>query len=324
MVFVNRFAPVARSSYFIHRRFIIKSVCHPHDMRIPLTALIEGCTRWVPDEGEEVTGIPGLSFYRSLRPTVPHAGMYEANLSIVVQGRKQVVLGQEPYEYDASHFLINSLELPVVARVIEASPEQPYLSLLLNIDLVVVRQLMVDMNLPLALTHSPAKAIGLGATFFELLDAVLRLARLIDRPDDIPVLSGQIQREILYRLLISEQGPRLRQMAFADSHGFQIGQSIAWLKQHFREPFRIEQLASAAGMAVSTLHHHFRATVGMTPLQYQKHLRLQEARRLMLIEGADAGTAAIHVGYESQSQFTREYRRMFGNSPMQDIKSLRR
>ncbi|QTG16949.1 AraC family transcriptional regulator (plasmid) [Agrobacterium tumefaciens] len=288
-----------------------------------LTALSSGFSRWAPLEGETETAVPGLRLCRYSAPSVPSAALYGAHLSIVVQGRKRVVLAEEVFEYGASHFLISSLGLPVVTKVQEATPQQPFLSLLVDIDLATVRQIIIDMDVPRVATRVPARAIGVGPVTYDLLDAVFRLARLIDQPKDIAILAEQIRKEVFYRLILSEQGRRLCQIAFAETQGFQIGRVVSLLKEKFREPVSVEQLVSVAGMAVSTFHHHFREITGFSPLQYQKHLRLHEARRLMLGERFDAGTAALAVGYESQSQFTREYRRMFGKSPKQDVKLLR-
>jgi AraC-like DNA-binding protein len=251
------------------------------------------------------------------------SGMYEPSICAIVQGAKRVVLGDDVYVYDAHHFLITSVDLPTVWQVIEASREKPCLGLVLKLDQREISQLMADSNLPPPRTQESSRGMALGEVTLPLLAAFQRLIDLLDEPKDIPVLAPIIQREIYYRLLVGDQGARLRQIATARSPSHQIGQAIDWLKGNFTQPLRIDALAAHVHMSTSAFHHHFRRLTAMSPLQYQKWLRLNEARRLMLTENFNAATAAFQVGYESPSQFSREYRRFFDEAPSRDITHLR-
>jgi AraC-like DNA-binding protein len=242
---------------------------------------------------------------------------------LTAQGAKRVVLGDDVYVYDAHHFLITSLDLPAVWQVINASREKPYLGLVLKLDRREMSQLMADSNLPPPRAQQSSRGMATGEVTLPLLTAFQRLIDLLAEPKDIPMLAPIIQREILYRLLVSDQGARLRQVASAGSQSQQIARAIDWLKSHFTGTLRIEDLATQINMSPSSFHHHFRVLTAMSPLQYQKWLRLNEARRLMLTERSDAATAALQVGYESPSQFSREYRRLFGAPPLRDIERLR-
>jgi AraC-like DNA-binding protein len=233
-----------------------------------------------------------------------------------------VLLGDDTYVFDAHHFLLTSVDLPTVVQILHASREQPYLSLLVQLDPREMAQLMADSHLPPP-AQPASRGMAIGAVTVPLLSACHRLLDLLAAPQDIPILAPLIQREILYRLLVGEQGARLRQIAAAGSPSQQIAQAIEWLKRHYTRPLRIEDLAAHTHMSPSTFHQHFRALTAMSPLQYQKWLRLHEARRLMLMERLDATTAALQVGYASPSQFSREYRRVFGAPPLRDITSLR-
>jgi len=234
-----------------------------------------------------------------------------------------VLLGDEAYVYDAQHFLITSVDLPTTVQVINASPQKPYLGLVLRLDQREMSQLMVDSKLPAPRPQQSSRGMATGEITLPLLTTFQRLIDLLDEPKDIPILASIIEREIFYRLLVSDQGARLRQIASAGSQSQQIARAIDWLKGNFTRPLRIEDLASQVNMSTSTFHHHFREVTAMSPLQYQKWLRLNEARRLLLAENQDATTAAFQVGYESPSQFSREYSRMFGAPPLRDITNLR-
>jgi transcriptional regulator GlxA family with amidase domain len=249
--------------------------------------------------------------------------MYEPSICMVAQGAKRVLLGDDTYVYDAHHYLITSVHLPTVVQIIEASREKPYLGLRLMLDLREISQLMVDSNLPPPRVQQSSRGMATGEVTLPLLTAVQRLVDLLAEQQDIPILAPIIQREIIYRLLVGDQGERLRQIASAGSQSQQIARAIAWLKGNFTQPLRIDDLAEQARMSSSTFHHHFRSMTALSPLQYQKQLRLQEARRLMLAEHMDAATAAFQVGYESPSQFSREYNRQFGAPPLRDIGNLR-
>lgn len=268
------------------------------------------------------TAIPGLLLVRYESPTEPESGMYEPCVCLVAQGAKRVLLGKEAYIYDANHFLITSVGLPVVVNVVEASREMPLLGLALKIDLRAAAQLMVEGNLPPPRGMRQGRGLCISEIRAPLLDAFLRLLGLLEQPDDIPVLAPLIHKEILYRLLLDEQGPQLRQIVSTGSYAFQIARAVDWLRKNYVRSFKIEELARDIGMSTSTFHHHFRAMTSMSPLQYQKWIRLYEARRLMIMEKLDATTAAFRVGYESPSQFSREYRRQFGAPPLRDIRRL--
>jgi AraC-like DNA-binding protein len=249
--------------------------------------------------------------------------MYEPGLALVAQGAKQVLLGEENYRYDQANYLVTSIDLPVSSQVVDASPERPYLCVMLRFDARAIAELLADADLP-ASPVTAGRGIAVSPLSEELLDTVLRLVRLLVAPRDLPVLAPLIERELLYRLLTSEQGPRLCHVATAGSRSHQISHAIDWLKNHYREPLRIDALATVVNMSPSSLHHHFRAITAMSPLQYQKQLRLQEARRLMLAGHCDVASAAHRVGYESPSQFSREYSRLFGAPPLRDVELLRR
>ncbi len=289
----------------------------------PLKRLADMLARWTEHGELQSTAVPGLSLFRRDQPGEPIAGMYQPSLCMVVQGAKRVTLGDETYVYDAEHYLITSVHLPTLVQILEASPRKPYLGLRLAFDLREVSQLMSDSHLPPPRTQESSRGMATGNVTPELLDAVRRLVGLLDVEADVPILAPLIQREILFRLLMGELGPRLRQIAAAGSQSQQIARAIQWLKGNFSAPLRIDRLASQAGMGVSTFHHHFRAMTALSPLQFQKQLRLQEARRLMLAERLDAATAGFRVGYESPSQFSREYSRQFGAPPLRDIAQLR-
>ncbi len=269
------------------------------------------------------TDIKGLSLHRWHHPTDPTSYMLAPSICLIGQGRKQVVVGEGTFVYDASQFLITSIDLPVVSRIIEASEEEPYLGLTMEIDFRTLSHLILEN--PVHIAREPVdKSLGIAVNDVDapLLDAFNRLLDLVDEPEDSPALAPLVQREILYRLLKGDQGARLRNMAASGQNGYRVSKTIQWLKEHYRESMKVDEMASRAGLSVSAFHHHFRAMTAMTPLQYQKRMRLSEARRLMLTEHVDASRAAFQVGYESPSQFSREYSRMFGAPPMQDIRKL--
>ncbi|MGE4505695.1 MAG: AraC family transcriptional regulator N-terminal domain-containing protein, partial [Desulfovibrionaceae bacterium] len=277
--------------------------------------------RWTEEDDHLEPDIPGLMLVRYEQPTEPMSAMYEPCICVVAQGAKKVQLGDEEYVYDENNLLLTSVGLPAVAQVIQASREKPLLSLVLKLDLRMVAQLMVDSNLPVS-RQQARRGMAVCAVSKPLFDSFLRLIDLLDNPEDIPILSPLILKEIFYRLLVGELGPRLRQIATAGSHGQQIARAVGWLRENYAQQLKVEGLARETGMSVSTFHHHFRAMTAMSPLQFQKWLRLHEARRLMLTENQDATTAALQVGYESPSQFSREYKRQFGAPPLRDIKNL--
>lgn len=302
------------------------------------TALATRIMRFAPAGGlRQHPALPGLMLFRAdgLNGTV--CGVYEPCVALIVQGSKRVVLGGDTLVYDSGRYLITSLDLPAVATILEASPERPYLALVLRLDLREIAGLMLSGQLPAAGPPAPHeahdrqdrpdrrdhRAMAVGEVTLPLLDAFGRLLDLLEQPEHLPALGPLLQREIHYRLLVGEQGGRLRQIAAVGSQGHQIARAIDRLKTRYAEPLRVEALAREVRMSVSTFHHQFKALTAMSPLQYQKQMRLTEARRLMLTEHLDASTAAYRVGYESPSQFSREYSRKFGAPPSRDIAGLR-
>jgi AraC-like DNA-binding protein len=291
-----------------------------HELRAELArkiALLMGSTE------KRVTAIPGLTLVRRTATTAPCSMIYDASVTVIAQGRKQVDLGQTTFIYDASRFLLTSVDLPVTSRVIEASEDVPCLALSLKLEMPVVRELLSREEIQVAEAPSDSPGMATGETTVEFLSACCRLVDLLDTPQDIPFLSGLIQREIIYRVLRSAEGARLRAIATLGDQSNRTAKAIAWIRANFGKPLRVEDLAEIAGMGVSTLHHHFRVLTAMSPLQYQKQLRLQAARGRMLMDGLDAASAAFEVGYESASQFNREYSRFFGQPPMRDVRTLR-
>lgn len=288
-------------------------------------ALATRMARLAPAGGlHEPASVPDLRLFRADELNGSVCGVYEPCVALIVQGSKRVVLGGETFVYDSSRFLIASLDLPAVATILEASPERPYLALVLRLDLREIATLVLGGQLPPAVpARDDGRAMATGAITAPLLDAFGRLLDLVERPGDAAVLAPLVQREILYRLLVGEQGARLRRIAAVGGQGHQIARAIDRLKNAYAEPLRVEELAREVRMSVSTFHHHFKALTAMSPLQFQKQLRLSEARRLMLAENLDASTAGYRVGYESASQFSREYSRQFGAPPMRDIAGLR-
>jgi AraC-like DNA-binding protein len=280
--------------------------------------LAQRIARYMVSPETRETPVPRLRLARRDAPTEPFFCTYGPALAFVAQGAKQVILAGEPYVYDQANYLVTSVDLPVSSRVIQASREKPYLSLSLQIDLRQVSELMAEMGrLPTAPAPS-GRCLSVSQVSQALMEAVLRLVRLLEVPMDIPVLAPLMEREILYRLLAGPQGPRLCHLATRGTQSRQIGKVIGWMKKNLDRPVKIEALAQQANMSVSSLHHQFKAIAGMSPLQYQKQLRLQEARRLMLT-GTDAASAGYRVGYESPSHFSRDYRRIFGEPPQRDV-----
>lgn len=269
------------------------------------------------------TPISGLRLSRWCTPTEPASYMHSPSICLIAQGEKCVVVGEESYIYDPSHFLISSVDLPVVANITEATETFPFLGLVMELDLSVMSQLIVDSQMALNQMHKAHKAMAIGEVTLPIINAFQRLLDLIDEPESIKILEPIIKKEIFYRLLMTNQGMRLSQMVTAGSHSHHIAKAIDWLKACYAEPLNVNVLASESGMSKSAFYSHFRSITAMTPLQFQKRLRLNEARRLMLTENLDAVTTTFKVGYESSSQFNREYSRMFGHPPARDIKIFR-
>jgi AraC-like DNA-binding protein len=294
-----------------------------NSLEVAIAALGKSIAR-LTEKGElHTTAVPGLSLFRREEPTGPITGMYQPSVCLVAQGAKRVMLGDDTYVYDAHHYLITSVHLPTVVQIMEASSAKPYLGLRLMLDQREISQLMVDSNLPPPRVQQSSRGMATGEVTLPLITAIQRLIDLLAEQQDIPILAPIIQREIIYRLLVGDQGERLRQIASAGSQSHQIARAIDWLKGNFSQPLSIDNLAAQVRMSSSTFHHHFRSMTALSPLQFQKQLRLQEARRLMLAERMDAATAGFQVGYESPSQFSREYNRLFGAPPLRDITNLR-
>jgi AraC-like DNA-binding protein len=249
--------------------------------------------------------------------------IYQPAVCFMAQGSKRAMAGDNLYSYKQGDYLIASVDVPIVSQITQASPKHPFLCLRLELDLGVIGGLMLESDIERASRDQPLPSLEVSLMDDELIDAAIRLLRLARTPRDIPILAPLAEREIIYRLLRGEQTSRLGQIAFSESKLQQINRAIAWIKTNFRGAFSVEDLADEARMSASSLHQHFKTVTGMTPLQYQKQMRLQEARRLMLTEATDAAMAGHSVGYDSPSQFSREYRRLFGAPPLRDIEKLR-
>jgi AraC-like DNA-binding protein len=272
-------------------------------------------------DGKEATGVPGLSLYRKSAPTQCTSAAYEPELIVFVQGEKRINVGGTTLECNESTFLLTSIDMPVVSQVTKASREEPILALMLKLEMPMVREILSQEEFHVPEAVSGTRGMAVGKSSVELLDACSRLLDLLDAPQDIPFFSNLIQREVIYRLLRGPRGENLRAIATLGEQSNRTAKAVAWLRENYAKPLRVEDLASVAQMGVSTLHHHFRSLTAMSPLQYQKQLRLHTARVRMLTDGMDAASAAFEVGYESPSQFSREYSRFFGQPPMRDIKA---
>ena len=284
--------------------------------------LIERIGRAAREDGT-VEPLEGLQLRRASSTTqIGHSVSFPA-LCVVAQGGKEILLGDSRYRYDPVHYLITTAELPIASQITEASKERPYLRFLLKLDPALVGSVMVEAGHPVPQSHAAVKAIDVSPVDAGLLDAVVRFVRLLDSPTDARFLAPLIRREIVYRLLMGEQGGRLHHVAVLGGHAHRIAQAIDRLREDFDQPLRIEDIARELGMSVSGFHHHFKAVTAMSPLQFQKQLRLQEARRLLLGEDLDAASAGYRVGYSDASHFTREYKRLFGAPPMRDVERLR-
>ena len=276
-----------------------------------------------PGEGLCMTVVPELRLYRQSTPTACSSAAYEPHLAIFAQGEKRIDAGSATYHCEASNFLIATVDLPVVSQVIAATREKPMLGLLLRLDMPMVRRILGEEEFSWPEDAAEARGLAVGRATVEMLDAFSRLLDLLDAPEDAVFLGSLIEREIVYRLLRSPQGKHLRAIATLGEQSHRTAKAVSWLRTNYAKPLRVEELAEMAQMGVSTLHHHFRALTAMSPIQYQKQLRLHVARERMINDGLDAASAAFAVGYESASQFNREYRRFFGQPPMRDIKARR-
>lgn len=319
-------APHERSAALAYASLLMtprenKASAPPHPHLNELRKLIE---RQAPNDGTHSTALPGVSLLRQSAPTgEPIHGVHEPAMCLVVQGAKQVLLNRELYTYDASRHLVVSVDLPISGQVTQATPKEPYLCFKMDLRPAQLAALILESGVSRTVPKGSRRALVVAHTSAPLLDAVARLVRLLETPEDIPTLAPLVTREILYRLLKGEHGHQLCEIATTDGQSQRISRAIAWLKKHYDQPLRIESIARELNMSVSSLHHHFKAVTTMSPLQFQKQLRLQEARRMMLTQDLDAATAGHRVGYESPSQFGREYSRLFGAPPARDLRRLR-
>lgn len=283
--------------------------------------LVERIARAVREDGT-VQPLAGLHLNRLSSPKEPLHGVTRPSFCVIAQGSKEILLSDSRYRYDPYHYLLATVEMPGISQI-EASKERPYLSLRLDLDPTLVGSVMVETEHPPPRRQVDVRAINVSPLDGNLLDAVVRLVRLLDSPAEAPILLPLITREIVYRLLKGEQGGRLRHIAVLSGHTSHIARAVERLRQDFDQSLRVEQIAQELGMSVSGFHHHFKAVTAMSPLQFQKRLRLQEARRLMLGEDLDAASAAYRVGYNDASHFNREYKSLFGVPPMRDMQRLR-
>ncbi|HEY3028986.1 MAG TPA: AraC family transcriptional regulator [Bradyrhizobium sp.] len=275
--------------------------------------------------GGRSTPLPGLRLVATAAPTQPVNSVYEPALAVIAQGAKRAMLGERVFNYGAGQYLIVSVDLPVISRVIEASGKQPYLGVAITLDPAAIARLLLETTAGERIPADPDDALGLGVSDAppELLDAVLRLLRLLDRPEDVSVLKPMIEREILWRLIGGAQGTLVRQIGLADSALCHIRRAITLIRTRYAEPLRVEELAAVAGMSAASFYRHFKAVTAASPLQYQKQIRLLEARARLIAGPQNVAAIGFDVGYESPSQFSREYSRLFGAPPAKDLARLR-
>jgi len=284
--------------------------------------LADRIARALPRDGA-IESQAGLHFRRHSRPGERVYGTCDPSFCVIAQGAKQIMLGEDTFRYDTAHYLISTMELPIAGEVVEATAQRPYLSFRLVLDPSIVTSVMVESGLVQARGESSVKAVDVSPLDANLLDATLRLVRLIETPSEYRALSPLVIREIVYRLLTGAQGNRMRHLATFGGQSHRMVRAVAKLRESFDKPLRIESIARELSMSVSGFHAHFKAVTAMSPLQFQKQLRLQEARRLMLNENLDAAQAGYRVGYDDASHFSREYKRHFGEPPMRDVEQLR-
>lgn len=288
-----------------------------------LDDLRQAIAQFTPSDGIHATELPGMALVRFSQPSEPAHNLVQPAVCIVAQGRKRTIAGDRALSYDASTFLVISADTPIIGQVLEASPDEPYLCFKLDLDPATIADLLVEAGGINGAAAEADASLSVSPLTPELVDIATRLVRLLGSPADIRVLAPMLRRELIYRLLQTDQATRLQQIAVAESRLQQVNRAIGWIKANYREAFAIETVAAEARMSPSALHVHFKAVTAMSPLQYQKQLRLQEARRMMLAEAVDAATAGHRVGYDSPSQFSREYARTFGAPPLRDVARLR-
>lgn len=292
-------------------------------LSLALGELKDRIARWTGKAEAFHSSVPGLSLFRLTKPSDPKTVISEPSLCLIAQGSKRLLVGDENYVYNPDRYLLTSVHLPAVACVAEASEDKPYFGVRLSLDRKQLSELTADSRLPPPRNQQPLRGIATAAVTAPILHGVLRLVELLDDESDIPILAPTIQKEIIYRLLVGELGMRLRQIATIGSLTNEVSRAIEWIKENYSNNLDADELASRARMSRSTFYQHFRSVTAMSPLQYQKLIRLQEARRLMLTEHMDAATAGHRVGYGSPSQFSREYSREFGSPPSRDVAELR-
>ncbi|WP_150271343.1 AraC family transcriptional regulator [Paenibacillus tepidiphilus] len=295
----------------------------PEEILTQQQALSKLILQFSPSDGVFATAIPDLSVIRYSDISEPAHRVYKPSFCVIAQGMKEVFLAQERFEYGSTDYLIASMNLPVVGQIIKASSDVPYLSIKLEFTHDQILEVMNEANVRIVPKENAKRAIFVGQTERSLMDATLRLMELLNRPEDIAFLAPLFIKEILYTLLKGPYGVTLGQIAMEGSHTYRIREAIDYITANYAEAIRVEQLAEAASMSLSTFHRNFKEVTGMTPIQFQKQMRLQEARRLLLAESAEAAEVAYRVGYESASQFSREYSRMFGSPPRSDVKQLK-
>ena len=286
------------------------------------TELVDRIMQAVPEDGR-IEPLEGVTLHRRSTPTEPLHTVSEPALCVMAQGAKVVHLGGNRYRYDPYHYLLVTSELPMAGEIVQASRKKPYLSMILSLDANLVSSVMVEAGHAAPQKGTSVRALDVSPLGPRLLDAAVRLVRLLDDPEEVPVLKPMIMREIVYRLLQGEQSRRLQQLAVKKGRDHRIAHAVQRLHEDFDQSIDIESLAEEVGMSQSSFYTHFKAVTDMTPLQFQKQLQLQEARRLMLSEDLNASTAGFRVGYNDDAQFNREYKRLFGRPPMRDVKRLR-
>ncbi|MDQ3801175.1 MAG: AraC family transcriptional regulator [Acidobacteriota bacterium] len=296
-------------------------------MQINRAELIERMMRLTSGDKSLEDGLleayPGVFLARSSTPTEPVHSVFKPAFCVVPQGSKEMLLGEEVFRYDPGHYLISTVDLPTISHVVEASKEKPYLSFRLDLDPTVVASVLMESRIKIKKGDMSIKAMNVSPIDAELLDAVAKLVRLLDNLEEMKFLAPQIIREIIYRLLKGEQGARLSHLLVSEGDTRRISKAVKQLREHIDEPLKIENMARELGMSVSGFHHHFKSVTAMSPLQFQKQIRLQEARRLMLGEDLDVAVASSRVGYEDPSYFSRDYKKLFGSPPQRDIQRLR-
>jgi AraC-like DNA-binding protein len=293
-----------------------------HRIEINQAEMIERISRAVPEDGL-LEAFPGVGLGRFSRPTERVYSIFKPSFCIIAQGSKQMLLGEETFRYDPGHYLISTIVLPVVANVVEASQERPYLGVQVHLDPAVVAAVMMESGVETIKSDAGVKAMNVSPTDADLLDAALKLIRLLDTPDEIKFLGPLIIREIIYRLLRGKQGARLSHLLVSEGDTRRISRAVEQLRENLDQPLKIGNIARDLGMSVSGFHYHFKSVTAMSPVQFQKQIRLQEARRMMLGENLDVASASSRVGYEDPSYFSREYKKLFGAPPQRDIARLR-